>query len=180
MLQKILSLLIALTLLFSATALAATEKYTLEEDFQQFDVEVEIPEGAQYKQNPKDGWLSLEIWFEDPAKPSFDLNISFSEEVEGGFLADFSQEDKDHLVALISEDFSVPVHEFFETPSGNTVLLTRETDTEAGDYALMVTVYKGFFFSLYCSHQDYSPLAEEDLALMHQIIEGTWITDTEK
>ena len=180
MFQKVLSLLTALTLLFGAAALAATEKYTMVEDFQEFDVEVEIPEGALYKQNPREGWLSLEIWYEDPAKPSFDINVAFSEEEDSQFLADFTQEEKDHLLAMIGEDFSAPTHEFFDTPSGNTILFTRETDPEAGDYAIMVTVYKGFFFSLYCSHEDYRPLTEEDLALMHQIVEGTWITDTEK
>lgn len=181
MLRKILSLFTALLLLCSAAAaLAATETYHVVEDFQEFDVEIEIPEGAQYKQNPKEGWISLEIWYEDPSKPSFDLNISFSEEVDSKFLADFTQEEMDHIVEMVSQDFSVPSDELFETPSGNKVLLVRETDPEAGDYAIMVSVYKGFFFSLYCSHGDYSPLSQEDMDLMHQVIEGAWIVDTEK
>lgn len=181
MLKKGLLLCVALMLLFAFTsALAAPEKYRLIEDFKEFDVEVEIPEGALYKQNPQEGWLCLEIWYEDPSKPSFDINVSFSEEVDSKFLADFTQEETGHLRDKVNEDFSMPTHEFFVTPSGNTILFSRETDPEAGDYATMVTVYKGFFFSLYCSHKDYSPFSEDDYRLMHQIVEGTWITDTNK
>lgn len=181
MLKKVLSLFTALILLFSAAAaLAAAEKYSMVEDFQEFDVVVEIPEGAKYEQEPKEGWLCLKIWYEDAAKPSFDINVAFSEEVDNKFLADFTQEETDHLVAMVSADFSAPAYEFFDTPSGNKILFVRESDPEAGDYATMVTVYKGFFFSLYGSHADYAPLSEDDIALMHQIIEGTWITDTEK
>lgn len=181
MFKKGLSLCIALMLLFAFTsALAAPEKYRMEEDFGAFDIEVEIPEGAQYQQNMKEGWLCLEIWYEDPSKPSFDINVSFSEETESQFLADFTQEEIDHLLELVGENFSMPEHEFFVTPSGNTILFVRETDAEAGDYATMITVYKGFFFSLYCSHTDYSILTEDDLQLMHQIIEGAWIIDTDK
>lgn len=181
MFKKGLLLCVALMLLFTFTsALAAPEKYRLIEDFKEFDVEVEIPEGALYKQNPQEGWLCLEIWYEDPSKPSFDINVSFSEEVDSKFLADFTQEETDHLMDIVNEDFSMPTHEFFVTPSGNTILFSRETDPEAGDYATMITVYKGFFFSLYCSHKDYSPFSADDFRLMHQIVEGTWITDTNK
>ena len=181
MTKKILSLLTAVLLLFSvAAALAATEKYKMVEDFAEFDFEVEIPEGALYRQNPQDGWLCLEIWFEDPAKPFFDINVSFSELMAGQFLGEFAQEDIDLLMEMVGEDFSMPAFEFFLTPSENTILLTRETDPEAGDYATMTTVYKGFFFQLYACHKDYSPLSDEDLQLMNQIIERAWIIDTEQ
>jgi len=181
MIKKILSLLITVALLFSITVtLAATTKYKMIEEFEEFDIEVEIPVGALYKQNPQEGWLCLEIWFEDPAKPFFDINVAFSELFAGEFLGKFAQEETDHLVEMVGEDFSIPAHEFFLTPSDNTILLSRETDPDAGDYATMTTVYKGFFFQLYCCHKDYSPLTDEDLQLMHQIIEGAWIIDTEK
>lgn len=180
MTKKMLSLLIALALLFSvASALAAPEKYKMIEDFAEFDIVVEIPEGAQYRQNPREGWLCLEIWFEDPAKPFFDINVSFSEEMAGQFLGNLSQEEQDHLMEMVGENFSLPVFEFFLTPSGNTILFTRETDPAAGDYAAMTTVYKGFFFQLYASHKDYAPLTDADIQLMHQIIEGAWIIDTD-
>ena len=179
MIKKTLTLLAVLALLFSVIpALAAPEKYKIIEDFNQFDIEVEIPEGAQYKQNPQEGWLCLEIWFEDSSKPFFDINVSFSEEMDGQFLGEFTQEDQDRLAEMVGADFSIPSSAFFLTPSGNTILFTRETDPEAGDYATMTTVYKGFFFQLYCCHKDYAPLTEEDLQLMHQIIEGAWIIDT--
>ena len=180
MTRKMLSLLAVLALLLGVAATAtASERYRMIEDFDAFDIEVEIPEGAQYRQNPQEGWLCLEIWYEDPSKPFFDINVSFSEEMAGQFLGEFSQEDQDHLVEMAGEDFSAPSHELFLTPSGNTILFTRETDPDAGDYATMTTVYKGFFFQLYCCHKDYAPLTDEDLRLMHQIIEGAWIIDTE-
>ena len=176
---KLISLCLAIVLLCSVnTAVAAPEKYKMIEDFSAFDIEVEIPEGALYRQNPQDGWLCMEIWYEDPEKPSFDINVAFSEEMAGQFLGEFSQEDQDRLVELVGADFSAPASEFFLTPSGNTILFTRETDPEAGDYATMTTVYKGFFFQLYCVHKEYAPLTEEDMRLMHQIIEGAWIIDT--
>jgi len=154
-------------------------KYKVIENFDEFDVELEIPEGAFVRQELKDGWLWVEIYYEDPAKPSFDVNIAFSEEMAGEFLGDLPQEDLDHLMDMVGEAFSIPVHELFVTPSGNTILYTRETDPEAGDYASMTTVYKGFFFQLHCNHNDYAPLTEADIRLMHQIIEGAWIIDTE-
>lgn len=179
MLKKAFSLYIALMMLFGCTfALAASEKYQMVEDFQKFDIEVEIPEGALYEQNPKDDWLCLEIWYDDPSKPSFDIHVAFSEETDSKFLKDFTQEETDHLLSMVNEGFSMPSNEFFATPSGNTILFSQETDPEAGSYASMITVYEGFFFSLYCCHKDYSPLTEEDVRLMHQIIEGTWITNT--
>lgn len=175
MAKRILSLVTALLLLCTASALAEPEKYRFDEAFDEFDFEMEIPEGAQYRQNPQEGWLCFEIWFEDQAKPAFDMNVSFSEEMAGENLGDVTEEEKAHLMAMVGEDFSEPAQTFFVTPSGNTILFTRETDPEAGDYATMVTVYKGFFFSLYCGHKDYSPLTEEDFQLMHQIVEGAWI-----
>ena len=181
MTRKILSLLIVASLLVSVSAAQATSaKYRVIEDFDEFDIEVEIPEGAMFRQNPQEGWLCLEIWYEDPEMPFFDINVSFSEEMAGQFLGEFTQEDQDHLVSLVGEDFSLPANEVFLTPSGNTILYTRETDPEAGDYATMTTVYKGFFFQLYCCHQDYSPLTDEDFLLMRQIVEGAWITGGEE
>ena len=177
--KRFLSLFTAFALLFSvASAVAAPETYRLIDGFSEFDIEIEIPEGAQYAQSPREGWLYLEIWYEDPSKPYFSISVSFSEEMAGQFLGDFSQEDQDHLVALIGENFSMPASLFFLTPSNNTVLFTRETDPESGDYAAMTTVYKGFFFQLYGRHKDYAPLIEEDVELMYRIIEGSWIIDT--
>ena len=176
--KKMIALFIALMLLCSvATALAAPEKIRIE-DFGAFAVEVEIPEGAQYRQNPREGWVSLEIWFEEPSKPRFNIHIAFSD-VEGndGYLTDFDREALDHLMAIAGADFLAPAHEFFVTPAGNTFLLTRETDPLAGAYATMVTVYNGFYFSLYGRHLNFAPLTEDDVRLMHQIIEGVWIIE---
>jgi hypothetical protein len=181
MYRRVFALCVALLLLCSVpAALADTEKYRMVEDFVEFDVEVAIPAEALYKQNPKDGWLNLEIWYDAPSKPLFTVNIDFSDVTESKFLGDFSPDEIDHFLYIAGEDFSVPDFEFFVTPSGNTVLFTRETDLEAGDYATMMTVYKGFVFSLYCRHKDYAPLTEEDIRLMHLIVEETWIIDTDK
>ncbi|MCL2810583.1 MAG: hypothetical protein FWD25_01675 [Clostridia bacterium] len=178
MLKRVFSLFAALLLLCSAVAFAAPEKYRMIEGFEAFDLEVEIPEGALYRQNLKDDdWLSMEIWFEDPSKPLFTIHVAYSDIVGNKFLADFDQEEIDHLLDLVGADFSIPAHEFFITPAGNTILFTHETDPQTGGYATMVTVYKGFVFSLYGRHKDYAPLAEEDIRLMHQIVEGTWIID---
>lgn len=181
MAKKILSLMTALLLLFGAThALAIPEKYRFVEEFDEFDFEVEIPEGALYKQNQLEGLLCLEVWYEDQAKPVFDIHVAFSEELAGKYLGEMTEEEQGRLTAMVGEDFSEPAHALFTTPSGNTILFTRETDPAAGDYASMVTVYKGFFFSLHGRYTDYSTLADEDFELMHQIIEGAWIIDTDK
>ncbi len=174
MMKKILAALLACLMVFTVAG-AFAEHYKLQEDFTNFDVELDIPEGATYEQNPEEEMLCLQFWFEDGSKPSFDLNVAPSDIVDGLSLGDFSQEDKDSMVSMASEGYSVPTNEFFVTPSGNTILLTQETDAAAGYSALMTTVYKGFFVNLYMGYEDGSPLTEDDMKLMHQVIESTWI-----
>lgn len=170
MTKKLLALLLALTLMLSFTS-AFAEIYKVEEDFTTFDVSLTLPEGAQSKQNIEEGWICVEITF-DENKPLFDLNIAPSEDFDGKSLADFTDEEKQLLIDQMEDDFYHSSSEFFLTPSGNMILLMKEETGDVG-YAAMITLYRGFYFSLHCNYADYRPLTDADIDLMHKITEGT-------
>ncbi len=177
--KKLLALILALALCLSmASAMAATH-YKVEEDFETFDVELDIPDGYEFVQHPEQGWLCVEMTDPTGAKPFFDMHVSPSEAFGDKSLADFTDEEKAAALEAIELDFAEPVSEYFTTPSGNEMILTRET-SETGEFATIQTVYHGFFFYLYCAYPDYRPLNDGDLALMNEIVHSVQITGTSK
>lgn len=172
--KKIFSLVLVAALALT-TAVAFAEHYKVQEDFATFDVELDIPEGATYQQNIQPGWICLEMQFDGDAGLFFDMNIAPSEELGDVSLGDVPEDDLAAFTALVSEDFSAPQSESFVTPSGNTILLTKETDAAAGAFVSMDTIYRGFIFNLTMNHKDFSEMTDADMDMMHKLIESVQI-----
>lgn len=179
MMKKAFAILVALTMLLSLAS-AFAEKLQVTEDFKTFDVALTVPEGYTASQSTENGYVDVEMTTGDAEKPSFDLHIAPSEELEEQSLKELTEAERASLLELIEADFSAPEHEFFTTPSGNEIILTRETDVQAGEYATMQTIYHGFFFFLSCKYEDYRALTDADIALMHQLTESVDIVGTQK
>ncbi len=169
--KKILALMLAIAMLTIAVS-ASAEAFKMEENFATFDVTLNLPEGAKPVQQPEEGWVDVDITF-DESKPVFHMTVSPSEEYEDKSLQDFTDQQKMLVEEQVAAMFSDPAIEYFVTPSGNTILYAYEQDADAGSFATMQTVYKGFFFSLFANYPDYHALSEDDVALMHQLVEGT-------
>lgn len=178
MMKKAFSLLVALMVMISmAGALAAEEVYTVVEDFDTFDVSVKIPEGMILEQLDQEGWINLRLSYNDETKPIFFLNITPTEEYTGLSFGDLDQDEQDLLKALVLENFAEPVQSEFTTPSGNLIVQTEEK-SDMGNYVTMETIYRGFYFYLYCAHEDFAEITADDIAVMHQITEGLEIVST--
>ncbi len=175
MMKKVLSVLVAAMLLLTATS-AFAERIKVEETAKYFDIEIDVPDGAQVDQFTFEGWVCVEmlIGAEGTNRLEFDFSVTPSEEYDGKSLIEYTDEEKALLMAAVGEGFWEPEHEFFLTELGNLVLFTRET-SELNDYAVMQTVYKGYFVFLYCGYEDYSPLQDADLMMMLDIMQSAEI-----
>lgn len=172
MTRKILSFLLALVLV-TGIASAMAESYQIKEDFKSFDVTVKVPEGYVIDQVKQEGWSMVSFHTEDPNKANFDITVAPSEDFEGKSLGEFTDEEKQEFVDNVTSYYDTPSHEFFTTPSGNLILFTQDTG-EGGSYATMQTIYHGYYYTLYgCYDTDFRPLTEADIAIMHEITEGT-------
>ncbi len=172
MMKKILSLALAMMLLLGAVS-ALAEEYKIQEGFQALDVQVKIPEGYTVEQVKDDDWAMITFHPDSADKPTFDMTVSPSEDYDGKSLGELSEEEKQAFVDNILSMYDNPSHELFKTPAGNLILFSQDS-VEGGNFAVMQTLYKGYYFTLMGSYDsDYRPLTEADLTLMHQITEGT-------
>lgn len=173
--KKTLALVLAVALLISVTsAFAAGKHYKVVEDFETLDVELDIPEGYEYKQNPEEGLICLELTDPTGKLPFFDMHVAPGDEYEDKSLADLTDGEKAQYIEMAIQEFENPETELFTTPSGNQILLAKENG-EACQFATMQTIYKGFFFYLYCGYPDFHELSDADMALMHQVLESVQI-----
>ncbi len=174
--KKALSLLLAaMLLLASGAALAETIK--IQETARAFDVTVVIPDGATVVQDVYDDWVCVE--FQLPGEDGMleiDLSVAPSEEFAGRSLSEADEDERALLVELSSINFLEPAHEFFTLSNGTPALFSIETG-EGMQFATMQTIYKGFFIYLYCGYEDHFPLADNDLALMYDIMDSLVFTD---
>lgn len=173
--KKWISLALVVLMAVSTLVSASAEHFKVAEDFAKFDVEMDIPEGATAKQAEEEGWVCVQISFADQTGPVFDMNIAPAEDQGDKSMADLTAEEKELQKALIGENFSIPEFEFFTTPSGNEILLTKETDPNAGSVVSMDTLYKGFSFNLTMNNADFSALTDEEMQMMHTLLESVQI-----
>lgn len=171
MMKKILSLVIIVVLAASFTTALAAEEYKVLENFDSFDVTVTVPDSMTITQVDRAEWIDTEITYADGHEPAFHLHITPTEEYVGLSFADLSEEEQNTMIATIEEDFMEPVQELYTTPSGNLVLLIKET-ADSGSFATIQTLYRGFLIYLYCAYDDFAPVTDGDIATMKQIIEG--------
>lgn len=173
--KKWIALTAVLALLVSMTA-AIAEPMKITEDYNDFDVTIEVPEGftATQEDHEDSDLVCVILTSQDASKPRYELHISPGEEYTGLSLADLPDEDKEAVMAMEAELYLDPVQEVLTTPSGNQIIFTRE-GAESDQFASILTLYRGFVFYEYCAHDDFSPVTEEDIAVMHEITHGVQI-----
>lgn len=159
--KKCFALLLALTLVMGASLASATE-LEVSQATTEFDVTLEIPEGYEAVQDRENGNLYIDILPSDKAQPEYWLSIGYSEEYDGVTFNDLSEEDVDSIVAEISTAFAAPVWSEATTKEGTQVCVMDETEGES-DWALIFTIYKGYFITVQIEKDDYSMLSEADI-----------------
>ncbi len=163
--KKVLAILTAvmMLMLFSATALAETVKFV--EDSTDFDISMELPEGATVGEKDSSALVSVcEIKSEGLADVY--ITIAPSDLYGDESMNDLSDTDVADLEALAVEQYDDAQTSIEVTPSGNKYIHVT-TDVGMGS---IFTLYMGYFVELTQWHEDYSELTDADFAFMQQLL----------
>jgi hypothetical protein len=162
--KKVLAVLIAvmMTLVMSG-AFAETVRFV--EDSTDFDIEMELPEGAVVGEQVSSDMLSVCI-IESEGLASVSVNIAWTDIYGDLSMNDLSEEDVEQLKELASKQYNDPVVSVETTPSGNSYIYVN---TGEGIDAIF-TLYLGYFVELTQWHDDFSELTEDDSAFMLQLL----------
>lgn len=182
--KKIIALLMAMMMLCSFTcAIAEKEDQTLVENATpEFDVTTVVPEGYELEQVRYEGTVFLSYTNDAPGTANYVISIAHSEEYDGISLNDMSDEDKQALAAVMTEDFAAPEVYDMVTESGTQVYLINETIAEGDDdadvsFAIGFTIYKGYFFTLSAYTEEFDVLTREQLELAVKILSDIWFVE---
>lgn len=96
------------------------------------------------------------------------ISIAHSELYNDRFLKDMSQDEKDELCRIAGEQYEDPTFVFDTTPSGNEYI--HVCSNQADDIDSLFTIYDGYFVELMQSHEDFSPLTEDDEAFCYSLL----------
>ena len=167
--KKILAVLMCV--IWAAFCFTAAAETNVKEDFTVvsvngvFNIRGITPEGYQLTDTHN---LESMIWAsfkcEDPARPYFDLVISFTEEYAGvDRLNDLSEDEMKELVdddPTLSEKIDI-----METDYGTKVMILR-SNNPLDDFASFVTIYKGYevALNLFPGLESTEPLTDEQIA----------------
>ncbi len=161
----LICILTAVCCAFAAAEDAVKDDYSVVSVNGQFNIRGVTPEGYQLAdiQNG-DSIIYAAFRSEDPARPYFDLVISFAEDyatVER--LNDLSEEE---MMELVDDDPTLSDKvDIMETDYGTKVLILR-SNNPADDFACFVTVYKGYevALNLFPGEGSEEPLSDEQIA----------------
>lgn len=159
--KKFIALLLAAMLLMGVTC-AVAEKVEVAQATADFDVTMVIPEGYAMTEDRNNGNLYINVMPEDEAAAGYYISIGYSEEYDGDTLSELSDEEAEQISEILKESFANPSFEQTLTAEGTMVYVFRETEGES-DWALAVTVYKGYFIAVQIEKADYSQLCDEDV-----------------
>lgn len=162
--KKVLAILTAAILLFgSASALAEVVKFA--EDSSNFDIQMELPEGASVGKQVDSELVSV-CQINSEGLASVYITIAPSDIYGDLSMNDLSEVDVENLKSLASEQYDQPEMTVEVTPSGNTYI---HVSSDAG-IASIFTLYRGYFVELTQWHDDYRELTDVDYAFMLQLL----------
>jgi len=162
--KKVLAILTAAILLFgSASALAEVVKFA--EDSSNFDIQMELPEGASVGKQVDSELVSV-CQINSEGLASVYITIAPSDIYGDLSMNDLSEADVENLKSLASEQYDQPEMTVEVTPSGNTYI---HVSSDAG-IASIFTLYRGYFVELTQWHDDYRELTDADYAFMLQLL----------
>lgn len=163
--KKTLAILLAVIMtLICSGALAETVKFL--ENSSDFDIEMELPEGAAVGDQISSALVSYcEITSEGLA--SVAVTIAPSDIYGELSLKDLSEEEVEELKAQAGEQYKDPEMTIETTLLGNDYIFVNAD--EEGINAIF-TLYLGYFIELTQWHDDFSPITEADNAFMLQLL----------
>jgi hypothetical protein len=163
--KKTLAILLAVIMtLVCGGALAETVKFL--ENSSEFDITMELPEGAVVGDQTSSPLVSFcEITSEGLA--SVAVTIAPSDIYGDLSLKDLSDEEVAELEAQAAEQYEDPEITIETTPLGNQYIFVNAD--EEGINAIF-TLYLGYFVELTQWHDDFSPITEADNAFMLQLL----------
>ena len=161
--KKALAILIAvMMMLVCGGALADTVRFL--EDSSDFDIEMELPEGAAGEHISTDLGNYYLITSEGLAPVA--VTIAASDIYGDLSMNDLNDEEIAELEALASVQYEMPEASWETTPSGNGyIFISADEGIDA-----IFTLYLGYFIELTQWHEDFSPITEEDSAFMLQLL----------
>ncbi len=177
--KKLISLVL-LVLLTLGAASAFAQTVQIKENASAFDVALALPDDATYKEEVYEGATNLAITpsTAEGERPVYQVSIAAGDEYDGRALADLTEEEKQQIIDAWSIAMEKPTYAFVPLSNGNTALVMEE-NTEENDFAFMITLYKGYFFHVFASYEDYRKLTADDMAFLYQLADGLVITDVE-
>lgn len=177
--KKIFAILLALCLLLTITAVAEEKAddevgTTMEmNEFFTFDISMDaIPEGYTMQTGTQDG-IAYAI-FTCENKATITVNVAHSEEFDGYtmVLDELTAEQKDNMVANLTEDFYKPVVTYTKTTHGTDLIIVNENEVES-DSVQITGIYDGYFINCEVYDLD-AEVSQEAIDTAVQIISNMW------
>lgn len=179
--KKIISLLLAVTMLLGMSFAMAEEKVEIEQATPDFSVTAVVPEGYQMQEDHQDGTVLLDFTCDKEGTANYIISIAYSEEYDGRTLNDFTDEERKTLLANMDDDFMAADIKSYKTESGTELYLINETaatsDDENTSFAVGFTIYKGYFFQIFAVRDDFDVLTQADLDLAVKILSDIWFVE---
>ena len=172
--KKIFSLLMAMTMLLSATA-ALAETVQMDAAIPGYQITVTLPEGVTSEVKSDKDWT----WVSFTSGPIYDLTVAPSEVLEGKSMKDLTEEEWETFISVLADNAAEPKHSRVTLENGIEFIIVEET-TESNDFAIVETVVNGYFICLYGRYGDYAELTAADLETMLQVMGSLTISETAK
>lgn len=169
--KKLLSVVLVLALLLSATCFAesANQKYRLEYN-EELSFDVVYVDGYKTEAAAvNDTFIITMTPEENTTLPEVAIIIVPDEEYPGLKLNDLTDEEIAAYANALNEDFHNMKWEIKETALGTKVIVANENDAEC-DYAELVTLYDGYAFCVYIEHMDGNLIAESEIDNVMQFL----------
>ncbi|MDD3337065.1 MAG: hypothetical protein PHI98_16405 [Eubacteriales bacterium] len=174
--KKAMAILLALMLLVGSGA-AVAEPYHFVEDSSDFDIQMELPEGATLDNHMGLNGLSL-VSVSKEGLATVNITIAASELYDKDCLNDLSESDVNDLAELAASQYDAPEITIETTPSNNKyVHICANADYDVDS---IFTLYMGYFIEMTQWHEDYSSITDEDYAFMEQLLYNLEFIPVEK
>ncbi|MDD3410739.1 MAG: hypothetical protein PHY12_07995 [Eubacteriales bacterium] len=171
MMKKFWAVLAAL-LVLTASFGAAAEATKLSESASAFDAQITFPEGAQVDAMTVDDTSLTSAAVE--GKPLLTLTIAPSEEYDDLSMDALSGDELQQMFTALSGDLDAPVFTTGVAAGGYKYLYIDEK----GEYDVgeLVTLYDGYFLTLFFAYEDYRTLTDDDLAYALSVFDTLTLT----
>lgn len=159
--KKLFALLIT-ALLLAGASFAMAENVTVNQAVVDYDVTMSIPQGYAMTENRRGSGISIDVMPEDKTNAQYFITIGYSEAYDGRTISEMGDDEVEQILDFISEGFYSPVISSYTTSEGTLVYVLDETEAES-DWAMAVTIYRGYFVTVQIEKEDYAELTQEDV-----------------